>query len=178
MGGQNILFGFDDLSAKDKAVKSIQRQFARLGASVVSVDIPTTTKRKAGLTYREVNLTFADSQTVTLAVKKTGDIFEVRLNKKAIPIKNQDDQPKALAEIVDAMNAGRAAFQKKLAAVKIPLPSGVKTTTKKKTEAQAERIAQQKALVEEGKARLSAIRAEIEANRAEILKLSEPEAIA
>lgn len=175
MGGQNLIFGFDDLSVKDKAVKTIQRQFARLGASVVSVDIPTTIKRKAGQTYREVNLTFADSQTVTLAVKKTGDIFEVRLNKKAIPIKNQDDQPKALAEIVDAMNAGRAAFQKKLAAVKIPLPSGVKTT-KKKSEAQAERITQQKPLVEEGKARLSAIRAEIDANRAEILKLSEPQA--
>ena len=52
MGGQNILFGFDDPSEKDKAVKSIQRQFARLGASVVSVDIPTTAKRKAGQTYR------------------------------------------------------------------------------------------------------------------------------
>ena len=35
MGGQNLLFGFDDLSAKDKAVKAIQRQFSRLGASVV-----------------------------------------------------------------------------------------------------------------------------------------------
>ena len=92
MGGQNLLFGFDDLSVKDKAVKTIQRQFARLGASVVSVDIPTTIKRKAGQTYREVNLTFADSQTVTLAVKKTGDIFEVRLNNKAIPIKNLDDR--------------------------------------------------------------------------------------
>ena len=176
MGGQNILFGFDDLSAKDKAVKSIQRQFARLGASVVSVDIPTTIKRKAGQTYREVNLTFADSQTVTLAVKKTGDIFEVRLNKKPIPIKGQDDQIKALSEIVDAMNAGRAAFQKKLAAVKIPLPSGVKTTTKKKSEAQADRITELKALIEEAKARLRAIRADIEANRAEILKLTEPQA--
>ena len=75
------------------------------------------------------------------------------------------------------MNAGRSAFQKKRAVVKITLSSCVKTT-KKKTETQVERIAQQKALVEEGKARLSAIRAEIEANRAEILKLSEPEAIA
>ena len=65
MGGQNLLFGFDDLSAKDKAVKSIQRQFARLGASVVSVDIPTTIKRKARKTYREVNLTFTDFETGT-----------------------------------------------------------------------------------------------------------------
>lgn len=65
MGGQNILFGFDDLSAKDKAVKSIQRRFSRLGASVVSVDIPTTIKRKAGQTYREVNLTFTDFETGT-----------------------------------------------------------------------------------------------------------------
>lgn len=74
------------------------------------------------------------------------------------------------------MNAGRAAFQKKLAAVKIPLPSGVKTTTKKKSEAQADRITELKALIEEAKARLRAIRADIEANRAEILKLTEPQA--
>lgn len=65
MGGQNILFGFDDLSAKDKAVKSIQRWFARMDASVVSVDIPTTIKQKARKTYREVNLTFTDFQTGT-----------------------------------------------------------------------------------------------------------------
>ena len=65
MGGQNLLFGFDDLSAKDKAVKAIQRRFARLGASVVSIDIPTTIKRKAGQTSREVNLTFTDFETGT-----------------------------------------------------------------------------------------------------------------
>ena len=46
-------------------MKTIQRQFARLGASVVSVDIPTTIKRKARKTYREVNLTFTDFETGT-----------------------------------------------------------------------------------------------------------------
>ena len=68
---QNLLFSFEDLSDKDKALRQIQRTFARMGANVVQTDIPTSTKRRAGISYKEVTLTFADGQTVTFCVKKT-----------------------------------------------------------------------------------------------------------
>ena len=108
-------FGFEDLSSNDKALRTFTRAFGRLGANVVQTEVPQRIKRTAGISYKEVNLTFADSQTVTLCVKKTGDIFQVKLNGKALPIRNQDDQKKAVKEIVDAMDSGRAAFQRKLA---------------------------------------------------------------
>ena len=66
MGGQNILFGFDDPSEKDKAAKSTQHWFSCLGASV---SCRSTFRRRPserrGRRTAEVNLTVTDSQTGT-----------------------------------------------------------------------------------------------------------------
>ena len=131
----NLIFSFEDLTQKDKAVREITREFQKLGVVVVATDIPSATKRTAGITYREVNLSFADSQTVTFCVKKTGDIFQVKLNGRVLPMKEQGDQTKAIKEIADAMDKGRAAFQKKLANAKVNIPKGgthVTTQTREK----------------------------------------------
>ena len=72
-------------------------------------------------------LTFADSQRVLLRIKQSGDIFQVVLNGKPLPIKNQDDHVKAIAEIVKAMDAGRSRFQKLMAAAKVRPPAGIRT---------------------------------------------------
>lgn len=66
MGDPNILFGFDDPSEKDKAVKSTQHWFSCLGASV---SCRSTFRRRPserrGRRTAEVNLTVTDSQTGT-----------------------------------------------------------------------------------------------------------------
>lgn len=124
---KNLLFSFADLSAKDKAARAAMRYFARAGAAVVQQDIPTATKRAAGVSYREMFLTFADSQQVVMRIKQTGDIYQVLLNGKVIPIRNQDDHVKAIAEIVAAMDTGRGAFQKRLAAAAVKPPAGIRT---------------------------------------------------
>ena len=94
-------------------------------------DIPSALKRSSGVTYREMALTFADSQTVVLRIKQSGDIFQVLLNGKVLPIKNQDDHVKAIAEIVQAMDAGRSKFQKILAAARVKPPAGIRTAAPK-----------------------------------------------
>jgi len=128
---KNLLFSFEDLSSKDKAAKDAVKYFARAGAHVVQQDVPATTKRSSGITYREMSLTFADSQQVVLRIKQTGDIFQVLLNGLVLPIKNQDDHVKAIAEIVQAMDAGRSKFQKKLAAAQVRPPPGIRTAAPK-----------------------------------------------
>ena len=128
---KNLLFSFEDLSAKDKAAKQAARYFSRAGANVVQQDVPTAVKRSSGITYREMALTFADSQQVVLRIKQSGDIFQVLLNGKVLPIKNQDDHVKAIAEIVQAMDAGRVKFQKVLAAAKVKPPVGIRTAAPK-----------------------------------------------
>ena len=128
---KNLLFSFEDLTVKDKAAKQAIRYFSRAGANVVQQDIPSALKRSSGVTYREMALTFADSQTVVLRIKQSGDIFQVLLNGKVLPIKNQDDHVKAIAEIVQAMDAGRSKFQKILAAARVKPPAGIRTAAPK-----------------------------------------------
>jgi Asp-tRNA(Asn)/Glu-tRNA(Gln) amidotransferase A subunit family amidase len=124
----NLIFKFSTLTDKSPAAKQVVRYFARAGANVVHMDIPTAIKRSMGITYKEIFLTFADSQQVTMRVKQSGDVFQVRLNGKALPIKHQDDHVQAIAEIAQAMDAGRSRFQKLMARVKVRLPLGIRTS--------------------------------------------------
>lgn len=124
---KNILFSFEDMSTKDKAVKQAARYFSRAGANVVQQDVNPTVKRSSGISYREMALTFADSQRVLLRIKQSGDIFQVLLNGKPLPIKSQEDQVKAIAEIVKAMDTGRSRFQKLMALAKVRPPAGIRT---------------------------------------------------
>lgn len=129
---KNLLFNFEEMaSSKDKIAKIIGRQFGMAGQNIVQTDISESTKRSSGVSFREMTLTFADSQTITLRVKQTGDIFQVLLNNKVIPIKNQDDHAKAVTEIAQNIDKGRAQFQKKLAATKVAVPKGIKTAAPK-----------------------------------------------
>ena len=172
MASKNYLFSFDDLTKKDRAVKAMSKEFAKQGANIIDTDIPATVKRKSGISYRVVNLSFADSQIVSFFVKKTGDIFEVRLNNRVLPIKEQDNQIKAIKEIVDAMDKGRSAFQKKLARAKVEVPKSAtvsSTTTAKK---QAEKIDSLKAAVAETKGRIEEVKTKSQTLRDEIEAMS------
>jgi len=119
---KTLLFEFENMGEQSRKMKELIRAFSRAGANVVSSDVAKTTTRRAGVTFRNVSLTFADGQRVVLAVKSTGDVFEVRVNDKVTPIKNQDDHSKAVVEIATKMDVGRSAFQKALAKARVPLP--------------------------------------------------------
>lgn len=127
MADKKLLFSFEDFSSKDRAAKAVAKYFTRAGASVVQIDASSAIRRSSGVSYRELTLTFADSQAVVLRVKQTGDIFQVLLNGKVLPLVNQDDHAKAIAEVAKAMDAARTAFQKKLARAKAKLPASIKT---------------------------------------------------
>lgn len=167
MENKHLLFNFDEMTQKDSVIRDIQKEFRRHGTPVASVDIPTQIKRTAGISYREVHMTFEDSQQVTFRVKKPGDIFEVKLNGKTVAIRNQDDQKASLEEISNALNKGRAAFQRKLANQKVNLPR-VGTSSKRTEEVQAERlstiqeqIAERRKVLEEWRAKNDALRTQI-----------------
>lgn len=127
---KNVLFTFDDL-AKGRATKALQSFFMRAGAQVVSTDYGASVKRTSGISYRELSMGFADSQIVLFRVKQTGDIYQVLVNGRVLPLKNPDNHQAAISEVVKAMDAGRAAFQKKLAAVQMALPASIRTAAPK-----------------------------------------------
>lgn len=128
---KNLLFSFEDLSIKDKAAKQAMRYFSRAGANVVQQDVSPTTRRTAGISYREMLLTFGDSQKIIMRIKQSGDIYQVLLNDKVLPIQNQDDHVKAIAEMVQAMATGRTKFQALLSRAKVALPAGIRTAAPK-----------------------------------------------
>lgn len=156
----NLIFSFADMGVKDRAAKAVMKYFTRAGANVVSQDVSTQVKRTSGISYREMTLTFADSQKLVMRIKQTGDIYEVTLNGKLVPIKNQDDQVKAVAELVAMMDGARTKFQAKLAKTLIKLPPKIRTAAPKMMQVLTEKRDTLKEAI-----------AEV---RAEIAKLKEP----
>lgn len=132
MKTHKLLFGFDDLAAgKDQAINTLKKYFTQAGNPVVSISVDGKTRRSSGISYREIELTFGDSQTVAMRVKQTGDVFGVLLNGAVVPIKAQDDQVQAVAEISALMDRGRVKFQQKLVKAKAQLPKEIHTAAPK-----------------------------------------------
>ena len=132
---KNILFDFESLGKSDgKAEKTLALYFKRAGLSVATVETSKIAKRTSGYTYREAYITFADSQSVTLRVKQSGDIFQVLMNGRLFPIKSQDNHQSAVKELAAYVDRNRTAFQKLLAKVKAPLPPSIKTAAPKMLE--------------------------------------------
>lgn len=138
---KQLIFSFDELSVKDKAAKKAMQYFTRAGLPVVSQDVDTKIRRTSGISFREMLLTFADSQTVTLRIKQSGDIYQVLVNNKAVPLANQDDHVKAIADIVKLLDAQRTKFQKKMALAKVKLPPSIRTAAPKLEAALDQKIA-------------------------------------
>ncbi len=123
------LFSFEDLAKSDKALRSVIKIFSQAGVLVLnsSSSIDPKIKRSNGISYREMFIAFGDGQIVTLRIKQTGDIFQVLLNLKVVPISNQDDHKKTVTEIVRLLDSNRSKFQAALAKATVPLPKGIKT---------------------------------------------------
>lgn len=154
-----LVFTFDDLSSKDKAAKEAVKQFKKAGAAVAQVDVGGNAKKTSGFAYRELFLTFTDSQIITIRIKESGDIYQVLLNKKIVPIRNQDDHTKAIKEMADMMARGRAAFQKRQAIKKVVMPSSIKTAAPKLEVALAERVQVLRSKVEQARTTLAELAA-------------------
>ena len=162
-----LLFDIKNLSTEAESMKRLIDMFSMLGETLVNHDAEKTLKRSAGITYKNVDLTFADSQTVTFSIKNTGDIWQVKVNNKLTPLRNQDaHKPEAVVqEIAQKIKAGRTAYQKAQAAktkadevVQSVKQAGLKNTQKMRVAALQEQVvALQDAIVETQK-----VKAELE----------------
>lgn len=156
----NILFGWEYLVA-GQPVKKLTTAFAGAGASVISATSDGKARRTAGISFKTLDLTFADSQAIELMVKQTGDVYQVKLNGQIVPLKNPDDHKAAIKELVAKMDAGRAKFQKKLTAVKVELPKGTKSTAAKQAVVLAERVQELDTQIAEAATKRDALKAEL-----------------
>lgn len=131
---------YEELIANEKSAPTdLLRMFKRAGGEIAQSWVEKA-KRQNGISFKSIFFVFADSQKVELRVKQSGDIYQVFLNSKILPIKEQDDEKAAAAEIVKAVETNAGKFQAKLARQKVKLPTGIKSTIKRKEEAYAERL--------------------------------------
>lgn len=136
---KDLVIDFDKLAENAKtAPNDLLRVFKKAGAELAGSWVGKM-KREQGISYKPITLVFADSQEVELRVKRTGDIYAVRLNGKLTPIKEQDDQKKAIAEIVTAVEGNSKRYQALLVRKKVELPPDIKTTLAVKEEAVKDR---------------------------------------
>lgn len=155
---ENTLFCWDDLTNNAKtAPKKLLTAFKRAGGQIASSWVEGDVKRENGISYRQIYLVFADSQQVVLRVKHTGDVFQVRLNKKIIPLKEQDDIRRAIAEVIKAVNQNATRFQRALQRKKIALPKGMKSTVKREEIILTEEEEKLDKLIEEARAELASL---------------------
>lgn len=153
-----LTLNFARPSDKDPALKAFARKLGQAGAVVIAQSVGTATAKKAGMEYRTASLSFADSQTVDLLFKGTGDVFEVRINGKPVPVTAQADAGAAAKEIAGRLAAGRAKFQAALA----------KTAVAPVAASRISRTSQLKQLLE----RRDSLQVEINAVQAELARLS------
>lgn len=140
---------FKNLQANEKsAPKELLKMFKRAGAEIVASSVEKA-KRQNAVSFKTIHLTLSDSQVLALRVKESGDIYQVLLNGKVMPIKNQDDEKAAVSEIVKLWQANINKFQAALAKKKADLPKGVKSTRKKLIETLKNDIAELDLLIAE-----------------------------
>jgi hypothetical protein len=141
------------------AMRRVTSLLTRAGAVVIDVSSDGKTRRIAGISYREVTYTFADSQSLALRIKATGDVYEVRINGKVTPVKSQDDPAKAVAELLGMLDKTRDRHQKRLAALAMKPPDGAKTAAPKLRDALASQIAEVETQITAAAEELAALQA-------------------
>lgn len=162
-----LVFEFDKKNAQ-KAKNAIRKGFEAGGVMLASKDDPLKSitiddkvQSRGEFKFKTVFVAFKNGQSVQLSVKLSqhkkgdtdkeetaGDVFEVKLSSapgkyKVLPIKNQDDHEKAIAEIAKAVLANMEKYKKALDAVKVTIPKlkGVSVSHKQRVEALKAQIA-------------------------------------
>ncbi|MFM0058491.1 hypothetical protein PQR64_22995 [Paraburkholderia phytofirmans] len=125
-----LVFNFEDLDS-NAAEQALSLYFKGAGEQVVQTTVDQQIRTSSDIAYKTIDVTFADGQKLTLLVKESGDIFSVLLNGKALPLKAQDDQEAAMAEMVKAMDDGRAAFQLALTKAQAVVPTTIRMAAPK-----------------------------------------------
>lgn len=107
-------FPFDQFDVQ--GVQPVKDAFAKAGANVIDVTADNKATRKAGYQVKTATFYLEDGQTIAMLLKNdgkgNGDIYQVQLNSKVIPVKNVGDLEAAAAEIAAMAGSNSAAFTK------------------------------------------------------------------
>jgi hypothetical protein len=119
-------FDYSGLSANNATVKEAVKLFRANSSQVLDVSVDPKEKTRAGIKFKSLVIAFADGQRVDLLIKSTGDVFEVKINGRSTPMREQDAADGAVKEIAEKLAAGRKRFVAAQQKEKSPaLPAGL-----------------------------------------------------
>lgn len=170
---------FDFARFDVEGVQPIKDAFEKAGLTVVDVEASNKAARRSGYQVKQATFFFGDGQRVVMMLKNDGDgqgdIYQVKLNSRVVPVKNVDDMDKAVAEVAAMAGANSASFVKaaRRKAEKQSVDEsdleGNKTrkplTAAAKLEAATAEIAELEAIAAEQEARRAELAAQVEAAR-------------
>lgn len=105
-----VTFDFDKFDADGLA--PVKREFEKAGLSVVDIEANNRQRRMSGFATKSARFFFEDGQSITLRVKGDGDVFQVQLNSRIIPIKQVDNMKGAVEEMARMASANAPAWKK------------------------------------------------------------------
>lgn len=137
MPSKQVKLDFDKMT--ETGLKPLAKKFEKWGLSVKKIDANNKAKRESGYMLKDALFTFSDGQQMLVRVKQDGTVFQVKLNKKVVPIKNVADMDKAVIEMVDYIQGNAKAYEQakiqreKRKKLNIPVPA-VRTTRQERLE--------------------------------------------
>jgi Defence against restriction A N-terminal len=155
-----IDYGLLGPATVDRAVRTVRRDLEKFGATVVDVSATGKEAKAAGQAFKEVLFVFADSQTIGLRVKPAGDVYQVLVNGKVTPVREQDDGQAAIKELVAYMGKTRTAFQRRMAAKAMKPPDGMKTAAPRMEAVLRQQVAEVDAQIADAEQELASLEAE------------------
>jgi hypothetical protein len=90
----------------------LAKKFQRHGLEVADIEGTNKPKRESGMQIKTATFVFSTGQRLDVKVKNDGTVFQVRLNKKVVPIRHVDDMGRAIIEIVDYVQHNQKAYLK------------------------------------------------------------------
>ena len=110
MPSKQVKLDFDKMT--EAGLKPWAKKFEKWGLSVKKIDAINKAKRESGYMLKDAMFNFSDGQQMLVRVKQDGTVFQVKLNKKVVPIKNVADMDKAVIEMVDYIQDNAKAYEK------------------------------------------------------------------
>ena len=107
---KQVRLPFDKLT--ESGLKPVIKKFEKWGVKIASIESTNRPKRESGMLLKDVTFVFDDAQKMLVRVKSDGTVFQVKLNKKVVPIKNVDDMDKAIIELVDYVQDNAKAYER------------------------------------------------------------------
>lgn len=110
MRQEYVTFDFDNFD--EKGLAGVRREFEKAGASVIDIEASNKSRRMSGYATKSATIYFEDGQSLTLRIKGDGDVFQVKLNSRVVPIANVDSMKKAVGEMARYVESNAPAWKK------------------------------------------------------------------